>query len=95
MVNKLQEGWSTVGHDHKHISHTWTASLALAGHTMPAIVTPYHNNGNVLNYLSRRSSVDRLDLVRQVASALAYIHLKGVVHGNVCPVSLASGSPQV
>jgi hypothetical protein len=86
MVNKLQEGWSTVGHDHEHISPAWPASLTLAGHTVPAIVSPYHRYGDVLKYLGRHPNINRLDLVCQAASALTYIHLKGVIHGNVCPV---------
>jgi hypothetical protein len=58
----------------------------LAEHMVPAIVSPYHRNGNVLEYLGRCPSIDRLDLVCQTASALTYIHLKGVIHGNICPV---------
>ena len=86
MVNKLQEGWLTVGHDHEHISPAWPGTLTLAGHAVPAIVSPYHRNGNVFEYLGRCPSIDRLDLVCQAASALTYIHLKGAIHGNICPV---------
>ena len=53
---------------------------------VPAIVSPYHRNGNVFEYLGRCPSIDRLELVCQAASALTYIHLKGVIHGNICPV---------
>jgi hypothetical protein len=86
MVNNLQQRWSTVGHDHENISPTWPGSLTLAEHMVPAIVSPYHRNGNVLEYVGRRPSIDRLDLVCQAASALTYIHLKDVIHGNICPV---------
>ena len=91
MVNKLQEGWSTVGHDHEHISPAWPGSLTLAGYTVPTIVGPYYRNGNVLGYLDRCPGVDRLDLVCQAASALTYIQLKGAIHGNVCPVRRVRG----
>ena len=86
MVNKLQEGWSTVGHNHEHISPAWPGSLTLAGYTVPANVSPYYRDGNIFEYLGWCPSVDRLDLVRQATSALTYIHLKGAIHGNVCPV---------
>ena len=86
MVNNLQQRWSTVGHDHENISPIWPGSLTLAGYTVPAIVSPYHHNGNVLEYLGRCPSINRLGLVCQAASALTYIHLKGVIHGNICPV---------
>ena len=87
MVDTLKEDWSTVGQCHKHISPTWLGSLALPRYTVPAIVTPYHGNGNVLEYLGHHPSVDRLNLACQAANGLTYIHSKGVVHGNVCPVS--------
>jgi serine/threonine protein kinase len=91
MVNTLQNDWSTVGHEHEHISPTWPGSLVLAGFTVPAVVTPYHSNGNILEYSGRHPSVDRLNLVCQAASALVHIHSKGIVHGNISPVRFAPG----
>ena len=87
MVDMLQECWSAVGYDQKHISPTWSASVATAGHTIPAVVTPYYGNSNIVNYVCLHPSADRLGLVRQTASALVHIHLKDVVHGDICPVS--------
>lgn len=87
MVNTLQEGWSTVGY-HEYISPIWSASLTLENFVVPAIATPHYPNGNVLDYLGRYPSANRLNIVRQATSALAHIHSKGVVHGNFCPVSL-------
>jgi serine/threonine protein kinase len=84
----LQQIWSTVGHEHENISAIWPGSMVLTKHTVPAIVTPLYRNGNVLDYLGRHPNVDPLKIVSQAASALAYIHSKGVMHGNFCPVSL-------
>jgi hypothetical protein len=86
----LQGHWSTVGHDHKYISPTWSASVTTAGHVVPAIATPYYRNGDIFNYIRLHPNADCLDLVHQIASALAYIHSKDVVHGNICPVSFSS-----
>ena len=93
MVGRLQTAWSTVGYDHEHISPTWPATVTSAGFVVPAITTPYYRNGNVLQYVGRNPNVDRLDIAFQAACALAYIHSKGVIHGNVCPVRLTSDQP--
>jgi hypothetical protein len=88
MVGVLQEQWLTVGYYHEHISPIWSASVAILGRALPAIATPYYGNGNIVNYVRLHPSANRLDLVRQTASALAHIHSKDVIHGDVCPVSL-------
>jgi serine/threonine protein kinase len=93
MIGRLQTAWSTVCHDHEYIAPTWPATVTSAGYVVPAITTPYYRNGNVLQYVRRNPNVDRLDIVFQAACALAYIHSKGVIHGNVCPVRLASDQP--
>jgi serine/threonine protein kinase len=89
MVGRLETIWLTIGHHHEYISPTWPATVSV-GFTVPAIVTPYYRNGTVLEYVQLHRRADRLDIVRQTSSALAYIHSKGVVHGNICPVSLSS-----
>jgi serine/threonine protein kinase len=87
VVGMLQERWSAVGYDHEYISPIWSASVATAGHTIPAISAPYYCNGNIISYVRLHHSADRLDLVRQTASALVHIHSKDVVHGDICPAS--------
>jgi len=85
MVDILQESWLTIGHENEYISLTWPGTVTSGGSIAPAIVTPWYRNGNLLEYALLCPSMNRLDIVYQVASALAYIHSKGVVHGNVCP----------
>ncbi|KIM85831.1 hypothetical protein PILCRDRAFT_817062 [Piloderma croceum F 1598] len=85
MVNALEDRWSIVGYDHRYISPTWSASVTRAGHTIPAIATPYYRNGNIFDYIRLHPSVDRLDIMYQASSAFTHIHLKNVVHGNICP----------
>jgi serine/threonine protein kinase len=89
MVGSLQETWLNVGYDHQNISPTWPATVTLAGVTVPAIATPYYSSGHVLEYMHFHRGADRLNIACQIASALTHIHLNGVVHGNVCPVSFA------
>jgi len=88
MVDILQESWSTIGHENEYISLTWPGTVTSGESIAPAIVTPWYRNGNLLEYALLCPTMNRLDIVYQVASALAYIHSKGVVHGNVCPVSV-------
>jgi tRNA A-37 threonylcarbamoyl transferase component Bud32 len=87
----LQEREAAVGYAHENISLIWPASVAMAGHTVPAIATPYYCNGNIVDYVRLHPSANRLDLVRQIASALAHIHSKDVIHGDICPVSVCLG----
>jgi serine/threonine protein kinase len=87
----LQDRESAVGYDHKYLSPSWSASIVMAGHTVPAIATPYYGNGNIINYVRLHPSADCFKLVHQTASALVHIHSKNIVHGDVCPVSFASG----
>jgi serine/threonine protein kinase len=87
----LQDRESAVGYAHEYISPIWSASVAMAGRTVPAIATPYYGNGNINSYVRLHPSADRLDLVHQAASALAHIHSKGIVHGNMYPVSFCLG----
>jgi serine/threonine protein kinase len=87
----LRERAPAVGYAHEYISPIWSASVATAGHAVPAIATPYYRNGNIFDYVCLHPSADRSDLVHQTASALAHIHSKDVVHGNICPVSFCLG----
>ena len=84
----MEEVWLDVGNLHEHISPTWSGSLASAGFATAAIVTPYYRNGNILEYARRNPDDDYLNMICQAASAVAYIHSKGLVHGNICPVSV-------
>ena len=89
MVRMVQQIWLTVGHDHEHIAPIWQASVSSAESTLPAIVTPYYHNGNILEYARSKPNLDLLEIVYQTASALSYIHSKGGLHGNFCPVSFS------
>jgi serine/threonine protein kinase len=87
----LQDRESAVGYTHKYISPIWSASIAMGGHTVPAIATPCYCNGNIIDYVRFHPNADCLELVWQTASALAHIHSKDIVHGDICPVSFFPG----
>ncbi|KIM73893.1 hypothetical protein PILCRDRAFT_828710 [Piloderma croceum F 1598] len=60
----------------------------MAGHTVPAIATPYYCNGNINSYVRLYPGADRFELVRQAATALVHIHSKNIVHGDMCPENI-------
>ncbi|KAG1719387.1 kinase-like domain-containing protein [Suillus lakei] len=53
---------------------------------LPALVSPWMENGSLDSYLKRGhipSKADRLRMLRQIAAGLEYLHDKAVVHGDL------------
>lgn len=54
-------------------------------------VCPYYGNGNLANYLQYRvrglnppaSPEERLKMVQQIADGMKYLHVEGIVHGDL------------
>lgn len=46
-------------------------------------VSPWMDNGTVLNYLNSNSDVDRLQIIYQAATGLEYLHKNGIIHGDL------------
>ncbi|KEP51384.1 tyrosine kinase catalytic domain protein [Rhizoctonia solani 123E] len=51
------------------------------GHIL--LVSPWMKNGSLLEYIDHHPKSDRLQLSAELTSALAYLHHKGIVHGDV------------
>ncbi|QRW10657.1 kinase domain protein [Ceratobasidium sp. AG-Ba] len=47
------------------------------------MVSPWMENGNIMQYLRARPLVNRYSLCAQIANGLAYLHAQGVVHGDL------------
>ncbi|KAF6742353.1 TKL/TKL-ccin protein kinase [Ephemerocybe angulata] len=47
------------------------------------MVSPWLENGNVLEFAKTHPGADRLKLVKGAATGLEYLHANGIVHGNV------------
>ncbi|KAJ8589884.1 kinase-like protein [Rhizopogon salebrosus TDB-379] len=82
--------WITLSHNH---------ILPFLGITMidfvllPALVSPWMENGSLNNYLKREfpqlSDHQKLELIRQVAAGLCYLHEeKSIVHGDLTAFSV-------
>ncbi|KZT21083.1 kinase-like protein [Neolentinus lepideus HHB14362 ss-1] len=50
---------------------------------IPALVSPFYANGNILKYMQNNTGVDRLQLVAEIAEGLTYLHDVDVVHGDL------------
>ncbi|KAG2041334.1 kinase-like domain-containing protein [Suillus americanus] len=53
---------------------------------LPALVSPWMENGSLDDYLKQGrvpSQADNLRMLRQIAAGLKYLHDKGVVHGDL------------
>ncbi|KIM74466.1 hypothetical protein PILCRDRAFT_32124, partial [Piloderma croceum F 1598] len=50
--------------------------------SMPCLVCPWFQNGDIINFLREQPNVDKLSLVR-IAAGLSYLHSMSVVHGDV------------
>ncbi|KAG8756219.1 hypothetical protein FRC11_005464 [Ceratobasidium sp. 423] len=48
-----------------------------------AMVSPWMENGNLSQFLSRQPRVDRCVLCVQVANGAAYLHSQGIAHGDI------------
>ncbi|KAG8717056.1 hypothetical protein FRC08_008262 [Ceratobasidium sp. 394] len=48
-----------------------------------AVVSPWMENGNLRQYLTKNPDVDRLDLCIQITKGLAYLHQHDMVHGDL------------
>ncbi|KAG1845177.1 kinase-like domain-containing protein [Suillus subluteus] len=58
---------------------------------LPALVTPWMENGSLNNYLRQEVGLSRemkLSMVREVAAGLQYLHDKDIVHGNLTGVGV-------
>ncbi|KAG8724263.1 hypothetical protein FRC09_020551 [Ceratobasidium sp. 395] len=47
------------------------------------MVSPWMENGNLMTYIKRNSSVNRYQLCTEVAQGLAYLHKREMVHGDL------------
>ncbi|KAG9089273.1 hypothetical protein FS749_001458 [Ceratobasidium sp. UAMH 11750] len=70
--------WSTL----RHNNVLETLGLALFQDQV-ATVSPWMENGTVLNYIHKQPQVGRWELCHQVAEGLAYLHSRGTVHGDL------------
>jgi len=80
-LNREISTWKNL--DHPSVIKLYGISLDFG--RFPALVSPWYNNGNARAYLKTHPNVDRLNLLRGVATAVEYLHglRPAVVHGDI------------
>ncbi|KAG1803955.1 kinase-like domain-containing protein [Suillus subaureus] len=87
--------WIQLNHD--HILPLEGVTIAGEFGPLPALVSPWMEQGSLHNYLKRvfssLSDPQKLELIWQVAAGLSYLHDMGIVHGNLTATNvLVDGS---
>ncbi|KXN92898.1 Serine/threonine-protein kinase HT1 [Leucoagaricus sp. SymC.cos] len=60
----------------------------LGRHGVPALISPWCNNGTVMEYLKDRPLDDRFRLILGIADGVQYLHDDDVIHGNLKPSNI-------
>ncbi|KAJ7838389.1 kinase-like domain-containing protein, partial [Mycena olivaceomarginata] len=76
--------WSKLKHRHLVPFIGLCEDIALA--PAPVLISPFYKFGNIATYLKKNPSADRIELIREVASGLSFLHDRYIVHGDVKPV---------
>ncbi|KAJ7111874.1 kinase-like domain-containing protein, partial [Mycena epipterygia] len=84
--------------DHPNILPFLGISLDLG--LSPALVSPLCVSGPIMKYLhhNKKDPKEKLQMAIGVANGLAYLHLEGIVHGNLCTKKVLidnTGSPVI
>ncbi|KAF9243234.1 kinase-like domain-containing protein [Melanogaster broomeanus] len=81
--------WSTL--KHVNVMPFLGITTDMARYSAPSLVSPYYKNGSLDKYVASHNLTDRdkMDLLCQFASGLAYLHSCKVVHGDIKPAVLA------
>ncbi|KIO32375.1 hypothetical protein M407DRAFT_241460 [Tulasnella calospora MUT 4182] len=79
-------------------AHVWLAIdhpnvVPLVGYTFTpvlSLISPWHEKGNLRNYIFSNPDVDRLKLLLDIAKGLAYLHSRRtpLVHGDIKPENI-------
>jgi len=67
----------------KHPNVSEFFGLAFNLGDMPALISAFYGNTTVVEYVKEKDDEIRLDMVKQIARGLDYLHGKSVVHGDL------------
>ncbi|KIM75589.1 hypothetical protein PILCRDRAFT_78699 [Piloderma croceum F 1598] len=81
--NKRLEYEARIWHHLKHPNVSEFYGIAFNLGYMPALILPFYSNGTVIEYVREKGNESRLDMVKQIAQGLEYLHGQSVVHGDL------------
>ncbi|KAG1719388.1 kinase-like domain-containing protein [Suillus lakei] len=77
--------WMQLEHD--YILPFEGVTIAAEFGPLPALISPWMEEGSLDNYLKHKflvlTDVQKRELIRQVATGVSYLHRKGIVHGDL------------
>ncbi|KAG1723667.1 kinase-like domain-containing protein [Suillus paluster] len=79
--------WANLKDDHVISLHGITSGFGI----LPAFVSSWMTKGSLEGYLKQHTTlatVRKLDMSRQIASGLKYLHESGIVHGDLTPMNV-------
>lgn len=79
--------WSTCVHSHL-APFIGVCYEVTRGYQVPCLLSPFYENGTIMQYLERNPNAVRMDLLRQFISGLAYLHGRAIVHGDLKPTNI-------
>jgi serine/threonine protein kinase len=83
--------WANLKDDHVLSLHGITTGFG----ELPAFISSWMDKGSLDNYLKKQnplSTYQKLNMLRQIASGLKYLHEKGIVHGDLTPTNILINS---
>ncbi|PVG02840.1 kinase-like protein [Serendipita vermifera] len=75
--------WSRVRHDNILALYGLTSLPGRTTGKQLYMVSPWQDNGDILDFCKANPQADRLELLEGAAAAFAYLHSQNIVHGNV------------
>lgn len=79
--------WSTCVHSHL-APFIGVCYEVTRGYQVPCLLSPFYENGTIMQYLERNPNAVRMDLLRQFIYGLAYLHGRAIVHGDLKPTNI-------
>ncbi|KAK1236156.1 serine/threonine protein kinase, AGC [Marasmius sp. AFHP31] len=73
---------------HNNVLPLYGVNDELVPHAGFCLVSPWMVNGNIMQYLARNPSHDRLTAIREVAAGIAYLHSLQIVHKDIKPQNI-------
>ncbi|KAG8923085.1 hypothetical protein FRC02_011420 [Tulasnella sp. 418] len=67
----------------KHINIVPLFGFAVDSQGIPALISPWYEHGNVVEYLEMHSNTNRISLALDIGEGLKYLHSKSVIHGDI------------